>query len=302
MDLTHIVKLAIAASVLLMAISLGLRATLADATYLIRNLFQPPRSLLRALIAMNIVVPVVAVVVAKAFDLPQAVKIALLAMAVSPIPPILPGKQLKFGGRPAYVFGLLVAVSLAAILLVPLGVDILGRIFGRDAHVGFAPIAILIGKSVFLPLVLGLTVARFSPAIAGRLAPVLSRSGNVLLAAGLIPILISVWPAVRTLVGHGTLIAIAAVVVTAIATGHFIGGPNPHDRTALGIFSAMRHPGVALSIATTNVPENSTVTGAILLFVLTATILTSIYGILMVRNLSSSPTGHRLTTGGEKTA
>jgi BASS family bile acid:Na+ symporter len=302
MDFAHLVKFAIAASVLLMATSLGLRATLADATYLIRNLFQPPRSLLRALLAMNVVVPTVAVIVSEAFDLPQAVKVALLAMAVSPIPPILPGKQLKFGGRPAYVFGLLVGISLAAILLVPLGVELLGRIFGREAHLGFIPVAILIGKTVFLPLVLGLTVARFFPTIAGRLARILSRIGNVLLAAGLLPLFISVWPAVRTLVGNGTLIAIAAVVVTAIATGHLIGGPHPQDRTALGIFSAMRHPGVALSIATTNFPANGMVTGAILLFVLTATILTSIYGILRGHKLSSSPPANRATVGRQKAA
>jgi BASS family bile acid:Na+ symporter len=285
-----------------MAISLGMRATLADATSLLRNLFRPPRSLLRALVAMNVVVPAVAVLVAKAFDLPLAVKIALLAMAVSPIPPILPGKQLKFGGRPAYVFGLLVAISLAAILLVPLDVDILGRVFGREAHLGFMPVAILIGKSVLLPLVVGLAIARFSPAVAGRLAPVLSRIGNLLLLAGLLPLLISVWPAVKTLVGNGTLLAIAAVVVTAIATGHFIGGPDPHDRSALGIFSAMRHPGVALSIATTNFPDNRMVTGAILLFVVTAAILTSLYGILIVRNLSSSQAGPRPTIRGENAA
>jgi BASS family bile acid:Na+ symporter len=216
-------------------------------------------------------------------------------MAVSPIPPILPGKQLKFGGRPAYVFGLLVGVSLAAVVLVPLGVDILGRIFGHEAHLGFVPVAMLIGKSVLLPLILGLAVARLSRAFAGRLAPVLSRIGNVLLVAGLLPLLVSVWPAVRSLVGDGTLLAITAVVVTAIVTGHFIGGPDPHDRVALGIFSAMRHPGVALSIATINFPENRTVTGAILLFVLTAAVLTSIYGILMVGKLSSSSTGQRPT-------
>ena len=109
--------------------------------------------------------------------------------------------------------------------------------------------------------------------------------GNVLLVAGLLPILISVWPAVKALVGNGTLLAITAVVVTAITAGHLIGGPDPHDRIALGIFSAMRHPGVALSVATTNAPENKMITAAILLFVLTATILTSIYGTVMVRKL-----------------
>lgn len=293
MDFAHLVKACIAASVLLMAISLGMRASPADATSVLRNLFQPPHSLLRALIAMNVAVPLVAVAVAKAFDLKLAVEIALLATAVSPIPPVLPGKQLKFGGRPAYVFGLLVGVSLAAILLVPLGVDILGRIFGREARLGFASVAILIGKSVLLPLVLGLTIAHFFPSVARRLAPVLSRIGNVMLLAGLLPLLISAWPAVKTLAGNGTLIAIVAVVIAAIAVGHFIGGPDPYDRTALGIFSAMRHPGVALAIATTNFHDNKMVTGAILLVVLTAAILTSIYGILRARKRSSPPPGAR---------
>jgi BASS family bile acid:Na+ symporter len=34
--------------------------------------------------------------------------------ALSPVPPILPGKQLRFGGRANYVYGLLLAAALSA--------------------------------------------------------------------------------------------------------------------------------------------------------------------------------------------
>jgi hypothetical protein len=57
MDFAHLVKLRIAASVLLMAIRFGIRALLAHATSSIRSLFQRPHSLLRALIAMNVAAP-----------------------------------------------------------------------------------------------------------------------------------------------------------------------------------------------------------------------------------------------------
>lgn len=36
---------------------------------------------------------------------------------------------------------------------------------------------------------------------------------------------------------------------------HWLGRPDPDDRTALAIASSMRHPGVALAIARLNFPE-----------------------------------------------
>jgi len=87
---------------------------------------------------MYIVVPVFAAILAALFDLTPAIKIELLLMAVSLVPPILPGKQLKLGGRANYVYGLLVAASSCAIVFVPLAVEALGRVFHREAHVALA--------------------------------------------------------------------------------------------------------------------------------------------------------------------
>ncbi|TMA88180.1 MAG: hypothetical protein E6J74_28000 [Deltaproteobacteria bacterium] len=94
-DLAQLIPLAIQASIFLLVFALGLRASYADATYVLRR----PGLLARALFAMYIVVPVFAAILAALFDLTRAVKVALLLIAVSPVPPILPGKQLKFGAR-----------------------------------------------------------------------------------------------------------------------------------------------------------------------------------------------------------
>src|SRR5262245_53301344 len=283
-DFAHLVKLALAGSILFLVVGLGMRATFAEATSLFRHLFQAPHSLLRAIIAMNFVVPIVAATIARVFALPFPIKVAIVAMSISPVPPILPGKQLKFGGRASFVYGLLVAVSLVAILFVPLSVELLGSLFHRDYYIGFADIAFVIGKTILVPLAVGIMVRSFAPDFADRWAPRILQLGNILLITGLLPVIIATWHGMVSLIGDGTIFAILAVVAMAIAAGHWMGGPNDHDRTALGIVSAMRHPGVALAIATRNAPDEKLIPAAIILFALVAVITTTIYGKFRIRS------------------
>jgi BASS family bile acid:Na+ symporter len=277
MDTAHLIRLAITASVLLLVFALGLEATFADTTTLVREASRPPYRLARALLAMYGVVPAVAAAVAALFVLTPAVEIALLAMAVSPVPPILPRKQLKAGGMSSYVYGLLVAVSLLAVILVPLAVATMGLLFGRDVQISTRDVARLIAVTVLAPLLAGLVVRRLAPDPAERLAPAVSGLGTGLLVAGLLPVLVTAWPAIVSLVGNGTIAAIAAVVGAALAAGHRLGGPLAEDRTALGIAACMRHPGVALAIARLNFPDATLVPAAILLYVLVGVIVTSLY-------------------------
>src|SRR5262249_21638080 len=170
-------------------------------------------------------------------QLAPAVEIALLAMAVAPVPPILPGKQLKLGGRSRYVVGLLVAAALVAVLYVPLALEVLGWLFGREGHGGAGVVVRVVGITVLLPLAAGLTVRRVAPMVAERIAPWAARLGNVLLVAGLLAVLITVGPGVVYLIGNGTVLVIAAVVAAGLTAGHWLGGPDPDDRTALAIAS-----------------------------------------------------------------
>jgi BASS family bile acid:Na+ symporter len=285
MEPAQLIKLALTASIPLLVFALGLRATFAETTTLFRELFRPPNRLLRALVAIYVIVPVAAAALALLGDLSRPVKVALLAMAVAPIPPILPGKQLKFGGEKSYVFGLLVAVSLVAILLVPLGVDVLGRVFGRESRFSPIEVARLIGMTILAPLVVGLMLRHAAPRLAQATAPWASRAGTILLVGGLVPVLIKVWPTVAALVGDGSVLAIAALVVVAIVAGHAMGGPDPDERATLALASAMRHPGIAAAIASLNIPDEPRVPAAIILYLLVATVGTSLYGSWSKRRL-----------------
>lgn len=279
----EIVKGLITASVLLLVFALGLRATFADASSLFRGLFRPPHRLLRALLAMYVVVPACAVGLSRAFGLPGAVSAAMLAMAVAPIPPILPGKQLKAGGSRDYVFGLLVAVSVCAVVLVPIAVPLLGRIVGHEASFGPLMAARLIATSILVPLALGMTVRHFAAGPAMRIAPWASRIGTILLVAGVVPVLIDAWPELRSIAGQGTMLAMLALVGVAMAAGHALGGPDPDDRSTLAFATAMRHPGVGLAIARLNVPEEPLLGAAVLLYLLAAVVATTAYALVLKR-------------------
>ena len=288
-DPTAIIKGALSVSIALLVVALGMRASFADATSLFRTAWQPPYRLARALVAMHLFVPALAIGVALLADLSPSIRLALLAMAVSPIPPILPGKQLKAGGDQRYIFGLLVAVSLVSCLTIPAAVALLGQIFSRESHIGLFAVAHLIATSILLPLLLGLLFRHLAPELADRLGPWCSGLGTALLMLGLIPVLMKVWPAMVALAYSGSAWVIAAVVAAAMALGHLLGGPHADERSALAMASAMRHPGVALAIVELNAPDEPGAAAAILFYLLIATLLTTFYGVLVRRMSAANP-------------
>jgi bile acid:Na+ symporter, BASS family len=274
----EIIKLLTTTSILLLVFALGAHATLADATSFIRRVFRRPYWLLRALVVMYVVVPPVAVWMGLAFDLARPVRVGLLAISIAPIPPILPGKQLKLGGSPAHVFGLLVAVSLSAIVQLPLMVGVIGWVFGKEASFGPWQVARLISVTILVPLMAGLMAQRLAPRWADLVAPWTSRLGTVLLFVVVAIVLVKTWPVMVSLMGGGALLAMIVTAATGIVAGHWLGGPDPSDRALLAVASAMRHPGIAIAVATANVPEEPRLVAAILLYVIVALVLTSLYG------------------------
>ncbi len=256
-------------SIMLTVFGLGLTATFQDATYLFRR----PALLARAFLAMNIVMPAVAVIIAITFALPIEVDVALAALAVSPVPPILYKKQLSAGGRMEYVVGLLVAMSLLAIVVVPLAVLIANHLIGGEAALAPRAVAKTMLTSVLLPLVAGLVVRKLIPA-AEKAAGVIMTGAGILLVVAVIPLLVKLWPVVQPLLGNGTLLVMFGMVIVGIAVGHVLGGPRAADRTALAMSTASRHPAVALAVATSGTAvDTKPALALILLYVVVAAVV-----------------------------
>lgn len=299
MDLAALVPLVAQLSIALIVFSIGLQASPGDLGFL----FRWPSLLVRSILAMNVVMPLVALGVAAAFQLRPAVEVALIVLAVSPVPPILPKKQMKAGGTASYAIGLLAVAAALSIVAVPTSVAIIGLLFGRTLDVPTGLILKTIVVSILGPLVVGVVVARIASGFAKRAAGPLSKAGTVLLLVALVPILVKFWPAIAAQVGDFTLVAIALFTLVSLAVGHALGGPNPDDRTVLALSTACRHPAIALAVAgaVAATPEaKGAVSGAILLAVLLGAIVTVPYAKVRGRRHTAAAAASSTTSNPER--
>lgn len=265
MTLAQLIPLALQASMALGVLWVGLNATPGDLAYL----FRKPGLLARSLIAMNVVLPLFTIALAVLFQLHPGVEIALVVLSLSPVPPILPKKEMKAGGTGSYVVALLAVAAVVAIFFVPAAVEFLVRFFGRDARVvGPGAVAWVVGTSVLAPLVAGIILRALAPTFAARIAKPLSTFATALLIVACVPVLFKVWGPIVALIGNFTLLAIAVVILVGLAAGHLLGGPDPDDRTVLALSTATRHPGVALAVAHVSAPNEPAVMAAVLLYLL----------------------------------
>src|SRR5215207_5654293 len=241
MSIAALAALSLKVSLLLIVLSTGMSGRRGDIATLLRS----PGLLFRSLLSMLVLAPVLAVALATTRELSHPVKIALVMMAVSPVPPFLPGKELRAGGQRPYIISLLAISALLSIVTIPLTLDVLSRVFGLSLSIPAMAIATPVAITVLIPLVAGLILQRLAPAFCASWARVVSMVGAV-------PQLYHMMPAFRQLVGDGTLAVIAGFSIFTLLIGHLLGGPVPEDRTVLALCTATRHPFVAIALAQAN--------------------------------------------------
>jgi bile acid:Na+ symporter, BASS family len=262
----QVVRLAIVASIVLIVLGLGLKASWRDATWL----FREPRMLLRSLVSMYLVMPLLAGVIIATFDLRPAIAVALIALAVAPVPPISPRRELKLVSEDGYVFGLLSAASILSVVLAPLCVWVLAVAFSRHVPTSAPSIARIVAVTCLIPLMLGMTIHHLAPALAAKLRPIVSVAGEAVLIVAVVAILATAWRPLLSLLGDGTLLVFLGFMLCGLAVGHVLGGPQPENRTVLALSTACRHPGVAISIAGIGFPNQKLASAAIALYLLVA--------------------------------
>jgi len=268
MTLAQLIPLAVQGSISLIVFAVALNASFDEIAYLLHK----PGLLVRSLLAMNVVMPALAVLVAVLFNLNPVVELALIALALSPVPPILPNKQLKAGGAPAYTMSLLTTPALISIVFVPVAVHLIGRIAGRPVDVDMTTVAKTMFTSVLAPLLVGMAFRRLAPALSQRIVRPVSVVATALLGLAALPIVVKEWPAMMALVGNFSIVAIVLFALAGLAIGHLLGGPDPDERTVLGLSTAARHPALALAIGH-RVTEQNAILAAVLLVVLVSTIV-----------------------------
>lgn len=273
MNLTEIILLVLKTSIMLSVFAIGLKATFADTTFLFRR----PGRLFRTVLSMNVLMPLIALALAAMFDLHPAVKIALVAISVSPIPPILPNKALKAGGKEDYTIGLLVAAAILSVVFIPITMAIFERITGVSLAMQPGSVAVLVLSTILAPLIVGIIVRTIAPTLADRAAKPAGIIAFVLLLLSALPVLIGMARPMFSLIGDGTILSLAGFALAGLIIGHMLGGPEPDSRRVLALSTASRHPAVALAIAHANFPAQKLAVAAVFLYVILSGILSAPY-------------------------
>jgi bile acid:Na+ symporter, BASS family len=286
LDAANAIKIVLMAGIMLTVTSVGLRSRPADTLLLLRN----PRLGVRAMVSMFVLMPLF--VIGLTWVLPvvdQAAHAALIALALSPMPPILPRRQVKLGAEGDYAVGLQVLASLFSIVIAPIFIWLAGRLEGVATVFDPAEALRVLAVTIGAPLAAGIVIARLWPRAAAALSTPLARLSLLLLVAGGAVALIAEASEIASQIGHGVLLVIAAIVLFGLIVGHLLGGPDAGNRGALALATSARHPGVAITLATANFPhDKEAIIAAVLLFLLTNLVLTLPYALWLRRRVLGS--------------
>jgi len=215
------------------------------------NAWRRPALMFKALFAVLVAAPVLAIVVARVLHLPRPAEIGMVVMAIAPGAPIALRRSLAAGGDRDFAPGLQVTIALLAVISMPLSVAALDGLYSASATISPWQLLRQVLLAQFLPLALGVCLGQMHGPAAAWLQPRLSRLGQWLLGALAMLAIVGFW---SVLIATGPPVAIAIVLTTlaGLAVGHFLGGPNPATRTAVAISTALRNPGLALLAAALN--------------------------------------------------
>jgi BASS family bile acid:Na+ symporter len=240
-------------SVKALIFGLGLNVRFRELFYL----WAHPARLVKAFLAMFVLVPLVALAIGYYLPVSPTVQLLLLVLTICAGAPALPNKLMKAGGDQAYVYSLLVNASLISILIIPFAASYIGQWWAKESDevITTAMVGQTVALSFVLPLCLGILVQYWFPAVADRLSePIISVFGTILLVLALI-MMVFVFPKLAAL-NTIDFVAIALFALISLAVGFALGGPELDDRFSLALSSAVRHVGLSLIITLQYFPKS----------------------------------------------
>lgn len=205
----------------------------------------------RALLANVILVPILAIVLVRAFALSPPIAIGIMLMALSPgIPFLIVSAGAKKGGSDAFALSLSFLLPAISVITLPLWVKILAPAMGGlDLPVGRSVVTILLAQVV--PLFAGLLIGRRSERLRAALVRPVSIVAGVALVVLVAMIAIPGAKALATVFGTRANVAILSLEVLSLATGWYLGGPRPETRRTLALATSLRNVGLAATLAAT---------------------------------------------------
>lgn len=272
---------------IMFALGLGLRT---DALVRLR---QRPFLISRVLLGSCLVVPLLALLLLKlplSASLSGPARLAIALMAVCPSAPMILRKAGKKGGDTEMAALLQVGAALVAILSIPLMADVFRAAFGVQSwDIGPREVALQVGRTQVLPLLLGLLVGRWLPALSKTVADPLNKLANGLLLVLIAAVVVTTGPLLIPFVSANWLALgfMAVQVLLCLAVGYLLTPDSAsNERLTVSLVTSMRNPGLALLFASTYASDLPGVKIAVVAYL----VVTLLLSIPVLKLIGRSPT------------
>jgi bile acid:Na+ symporter, BASS family len=267
--LSKAVPVTMLAFVLSSMLSMGLSLTVGQILAPLRNY----KLIVLALLANFVLMPFVAVFIARLLQLDEPLGTALLLLGTASGAPFLPLLARVSKGNLAFSVGLMVLLMVVTVVYMPLVLPLMLK--------GVSVDPLKIGRSLvflmLLPLAIGLLVRSRLSGLAARVQPFLSRLS--ILSLGLLIALLLITNIQNVLSLYGTRGVLASIFFIAVGSGigWVLGGPQSDTRGVMALGTAQRNIAAALVVAGQNFKDPR---------VLVMVVVVAIVGLLLLMPLA----------------
>jgi bile acid:Na+ symporter, BASS family len=238
-------------SVFTLLLCQGLRTSFKDLKFFVGH----PGLLLRSLAAALVVVPIAVFFIVIALRPERPVAIGLALLAASPAAPLIVFRMSGVSDRREYATSLHLLIALMSIVTVPVTLVLMARGLNFAAEISSVHVAILAGKLILCPVILGMAVkARFRHLAAKLIVPA-EALGKALLLIALVILLFKTHRFLVELSFHSYFSMTLAVTVS-LLIGHCMAGAiSQGEKSLLALESSGRNPGLVLLMVAVNAPN-----------------------------------------------
>ena len=242
--LSKAVPIMMLAFVLSSMLSMGLSLTVGQILVPLRNY----KLIVFALLANFVLMPFVAVVIARLLQLDQPLSIALILLGTASGAPFLPLLARISKGNLAFAVGLMVLLMVVTVVYMPLVLPLMLEGVSVDPM----KIARSLIFLMLLPLAIGLLVRARLSGLAAKAQPFLSKLSTWSLALLIVLLLITNMQNVLDLYGTRGVLASIFFIAAGCALGWVLGGSQSDTRGVMALGTAQRNIAAALVVGGQN--------------------------------------------------
>lgn len=215
------------------------------------------RRLVAAIVVLDVVlVPAAMWVAVELFVADESLATGLLLVAFASAGPLGIKLADMAGADPAFAIGIVVILELANIVVVPLWAAFLGVATGGRVVLEMAVALVVF---ILLPIAVGQLIRRASPGAPARWARRAARSSTLGLIGIVLLVVVRDLDVLAASLASGAVVAAISVITFALVAGWLVGRTDRRTRLAVSLVTGTRANAVALAVATTAFPTDSSV-------------------------------------------